>query len=217
MKITKIEEQKNNKERYNIYVDDLFAIGIDGELKYKYKLVENMEVNDEFLNDILMAEEKNKTVNSAVRYLSFRQRSVKEVRDYLARKDFNEDFIQDAIDFCMKYNYLNDYEFAKAFTKDKVNLNKWGSDRIKYELKLKGIDSLTIGQVTEFLKEDEYSIAYGLAEKKIKSYKDDDKYKIYGKLSGFLSRRGYSYDTINSVVNDLLKDLDIKWKTMSTS
>ena len=208
MKITNIEEQKRNQNRVNIYVDDLFTIGIEEELRFKYDLVVGMEVTDEFIKEILTVEEKNRVLNTCLKYLSFRQRSTKEVFDYLSRKEYDEMHILSAIDYCTENKYLDDYEFAKAYNKDKSNLNKWGPKRIKYELKLKGIDETIINEVATPRKEDEYEIAYTLAQKKINSYKNDDRNGKYRKLSGFLGRRGYSYDIISKVVKEILDEIE---------
>ena len=56
MRITSIEPQKN-KNRVNIFVDNVFSIGIDEELRFKYGLKVDMEIDDDFIKDILEAEE----------------------------------------------------------------------------------------------------------------------------------------------------------------
>lgn len=205
MKITSIESQKN-KNRVNIYVDNIFSIGIEDELRYKYKLEVGMEVDDEFIKDILMAEEQNKALNHAFNLLSYRQRSEKEIYDSLKRKGFEESQINNAMDFCRNNGYLDDKVFAQSFINDKINLNKYGPERIKYELMIKGISKDIIEEFLIVDHDDQYEIVMDLALKKLNSYKEDTKHSIYRKLSGFLQRKGYSYDIISKVVKDILKD-----------
>lgn len=205
MKITSIEPQKN-KNRVNVYVDNVFSIGIDEELRFKYKLEVGMEVDDAFIEDILMAEEKSKALNYTLNLLSYRQRSEKEIYNSLKRKGFEESYIENAMDYCRENGYLNDKTFAESFIRDKINLNKLGPQRIKYELMLKGISKDIIDESLIVDSDDQYDAAMELALKKLNSYKNDDKNSIYRKLTGFLGRKGYSYDIISKVLKEILKD-----------
>lgn len=205
MKITSIEPQKN-KNRVNIYIDNLFTIGIDNELRYKYKLEVDMEVDDYFIQDILKAEEQHKVTNYALNLLSYRQRSEKEIYLALKRKGFDETYINYSINYCIKNNYINDKSFAKSFINDKLNLNKLGPERIKYELILKGISKDIIEELLIIDSDKQYEMAIELAQKKLPSYKKDKPEAIYRKLSALLQRKGYSYDIISRVMRKILKD-----------
>ena len=204
MKITSIEPQRN-KNRVNVYVDDLFTIGIDLELKYKHKLEVGMEVDDNFIKEVLKAEEQNKVTNHALNLLSFRQRSEKEIYTALKRKDYEEVYIEKAIEYCRDQKYLDDRAFAKAFIKDKLNINKLGEQRIKYELQKKGVSQAIIDDVLVLDRDDQFEVAFQLAEKKLPSYRNDDKNAVYRKLSGFLQRKGYSFEIVSKVMREVLK------------
>ena len=204
MIITRIETQKRNINRVNIYIDHKFAFGLTDEIRYKYDLHTNKEINEDFVEDVLKAEEQRKVINAALNLISYRQRSIKEVRQNLKTKGYEDIYIEKAIEYCKSQNYLNDEEFANSFMKDKQNLNKYGSKRIKYELISKGVSKSIIEEVLQIDPEDEYSIALGLAEKKINSYKGQDRNSIYRKLGGFLQRKGYPYDIVKNVLNEIL-------------
>lgn len=205
MKITNIEPQKN-KNRVNIFVDDLFAIGIDAELRYKYNLEIGMEVDDDFIKDVISAEDENKAINYALNLLSYRQRSEKEVYLSLKRKGFEENQIKNAIEYCKENNYLDDKLFAESYINDKLNLNKFGTERIKYELIIKGISKEIVDRLLIVDSEEQYHMAKALAEKRLNTYKNDNKNATYRKLSGFLQRKGYSYEIISKVMKEILKD-----------
>lgn len=205
MKITSIESQKN-QNRVNIYVDDLFAIGIENELRYKHKLEVGMEVDDEFIKEVVKAEEQNKVINKALNFLSYRQRSEKELYESLKRKGYESLYIDKAIEYCKEQGYVDDKAFAESFMKDKLNLNKLGTERIRYELMSKGISRDIIDKVLVVDKDDQFEAALNLAEKKLPSYKNDDANKRYRKLSGFLQRKGYTFDIISKVMKKVLED-----------
>ncbi len=204
MKITKIEQQKNNKERINIYINGEFAFGLMMEIKYKYDLKEGMELDEDYIQKVLKEEELSKAKDQALKFLTYRQRSKKEIINKLKSKGYEEDIIENTLSYLEEYGLVNDVEFAKAFMRDKINLNKFGPTRIKYELYKKGIDDSIIEEVLEE-DDEEYTRALVLAKKKLSSYKKDDKKAIYRKLGGFLQRKGYSYDCINRVLKELVK------------
>lgn len=203
MIITKIEPQKNN-ERVNIYLDGEFAFGLMKEIQYKYDLTEDMNIDKEYIDKVLMEEEQSKANNCALKFLTHRQRSEKEIIDKLTKKGFEDKFIENTLVYLKNYGLIDDMEFARSFAKDKMNLNKQGPKRIKYELYRKGISQEIIDEVLSE-DDDEYSRALELAEKKLPSYKNDDRNAIYRKLGGFLQRRGYSYDCISKVLKELVK------------
>lgn len=203
MKITKIEGQKNI-ERVNIYIDREFAFGLTKEIQLKYGLYEGMEIDKRFIEEVLLEEEKLKAKNKALKFLSYRQRSEKEVVDKLKKEGFSQEIIDKTVEFLKGYNLIDDLNFAKNFVMDKSNINKYGPERIKYELYMKGIPESIINKSLEDY-DDEYSVALELARKKINSYKNDNKSAIYRKLGGFLQRRGFSYECILKVLRELVK------------
>lgn len=206
MKITNISQQKQ-ADRENIFIDDKFAFGLSAELRYKYDLYVGKEIDDEFLNDILKAEEQNKVINHALNILSYSQNTRKDLYTKLMKKGYDEEFVLKAIEYCEERNYINDKLYAESFIKDKVNLSKYGSKKIRYDLIAKGVDKEIVDEVLDLDPEDEFERALELAKKRVRSYKNDDKNAIYRKLGGYLQRRGYGYDIVSKVLRVILNDL----------
>lgn len=206
IKITKIETQKRNLDRVNVYIDDSFAFGLYDEIRYKYGLKSNMEITKEFIEDILLEEEKNKVRNFTLNYLSYRARSEKEIRDHLTKKEYDENLIDLAINFCKDKGYIDDLSFAKSYVRDRVNLNKHGSYRIKYDLQKKGVSRDIIDKVVDLDSDEEYERALKLAEKKIYSYRNDDRNSKYRKLGGYLQRRGFPFPVVSKVLSEILDE-----------
>lgn len=205
MKITNIDYQRD-KTRVNIYIDDKFAFGVSDELRYKHNLKIDDEIDDEFIQNILLLEEQNKAINYALNLLSYRQRTEKEIVQALKRKGYDDMFIEKTVEYCKENNYIDDLSFAESYIKDKVNLNKYGSNRIKYELQNKGVSRNIINKTLKIDEDTEFESALLLASKRMKSYKDDDYNAIYRKLSGYLERKGYPYEIISKVLRQLLKE-----------
>lgn len=206
IKITKIEQQKKRKNRYSIFVDDEFAFGVDEEVLMKYSLKKGMELDDHEIEQVIKAEEQSKANNYALNLLSYRARSEKEIRDKLRRKGYEDNYIENTIEFLYRYNYINDLEFGMLFAKDRQNFKKAGKRVIMNELYQKGVDKEVISQIIDEIIDpnEELQRALELAEKKAVSYKNDDRNAKYRKLSAFLARKGYSFDIISKVLKEVL-------------
>ncbi|MBE6070825.1 MAG: recombination regulator RecX [Clostridium butyricum] len=204
-KITKIEIQKNNKDRVNIYLDEEYALSISAELVYK----ENLKVKDEVdISKLQVVAEKESMIRckeSALRMIERSYKTEKEIRDKLKQKGYEEKQIDNSIKFLKEYNFLNDSVYAKAFIKDK--LNSKGSQKIKYDLMRKGVSKDIIEEnLMDIDKSEEKEVALNIGKKKYDAIKkkESDNYKASGKLYRFLISRGYSYDIVKDVVKEIM-------------
>lgn len=203
--ITKIEIQKNNKDRVNIYLDGEYALSISAELVYK----ENLKVKDEVdIANLQVVAEKESMIRckeSALRIIERSYKTEKEIRDKLKQKGYEEKQIDNSIKFLKEYNFLNDNVYAKSFIKDK--LNSKGSQKIKYDLMRKGIAKDIIEEnLMGIDKSEEKEVALNIGRKKYETIKkkESDNYKASGKLYRFLISRGYSYDIVKDVVKEIM-------------
>ncbi len=208
-KITKIEQQKKNSNRYSIYIDDEFSFGIHENTLVRFRLAKDMELEQGFIDEVLKEEEQNKANSYALKLLSYRPRSENEIVDKMRDKGYEKNNIDKAISYLKKYDYIDDKEYALTYTRDRMRVKKLGYQRIKAELYQKGVKKEILEEALSELidKDDEYVRALELAEKKVRStYKNDDRNAQYRKLGSFLQRKGYSFDTIKKVLNKVLKD-----------
>lgn len=203
--ITKIEIQKRNKERVNIYLDGEYALSISAELVYK----ENLKVKDNIDIDKIKAvadkESYIRCKNSAIKIIERSYKTEKEVVEKLKLKGYEDRHIEASIEFLKNYNFLNDDYYAEAFVRDRLNTR--GSQKIKQDLMKKGISRDIIEEkLSEIDKTAEKEVAIKLAEKKLRVIKksENDTYKISGKLYRFLISKGYAYDIVKEVVKEVM-------------
>lgn len=138
--------------------------------------------------------------NSSLRFLSYRPRSEKEVRENLAKKKAPTDIIEKIILKLKDHNFINDLEFAEVFVKSRNQSRPKAARMIKMELRQKGIS----GEIIESLKMgDELENAKKLLDKKINKYKDLDRNEIYNKLGGFLARRGFDWEIVKKAIDEV--------------
>ncbi len=202
--ITKIEQQKNNEDRVNIYVNGEFFTAIFKELVFTFNLKKGDEINEDNLKSILSDEMYLKAKNKALNILSKADQSEKKIREKLST-DFEENTIDKVIEFLKRNNFINDNLLAQKIINTNLNLNKCGKNRIKQNLYNKGIDSSTINKaISDIDNEAEFGNAMYLAKKRYERIKNEDKRKIYQKLSQHLAYKGFNYDIIKRVLNKLL-------------
>ncbi len=153
-------------------------------------------------------EKFNRLYNSALKFLSFRSRSEKEIREYLKKKKVDPQVTEKIITKLKEQKFLNDFEFAKQWVESRMRFRPRSQKMLTFELKQKGISqdiSDSVIQNSEFRIQNDLEQAKKLVEKKIEKYKGLSRQEIFQKLGGFLARRGFDYDTIKASIDDILK------------
>ena len=140
----------------------------------------------------------------ALRLLRFRPRSVKEMAQRLKRKGHRGLIIARVIDELKEKNLLNDKVFAKLWIGSRMSLKPSGKNLIERELKSKGIDDESINTAFNEYEGafDEYEMASSLARRKLERRKGIEGERAKKKLLDFLSRRGFSYNTIWKIIKE---------------
>ncbi len=138
----------------------------------------------------------------ALYYLGIKARTEIEIRKKLTEKGANREICDKTIDFLKEYGYINDEEYTRMYVRDACTLKKHGIRRIKTDLRMKGVDPLTIENVITDEKLDFEDPLKELATKKSQSL-DLANPKHKNRLIGFLQRRGYGINDILRVVREI--------------
>ena len=147
-----------------------------------------------------------KFYNSALRFLSYRPRSEKEVKDKLKvqsskfKVENPTAIIEKVIQKLKEYKFIDDVEFAKKWIESRLRFKPRSLRLIKMELKQKGIDPEIINNLQLTINSDLES-AKKLVEKRIERLKGLDKQKVYEKLGRFLASKGFNWDTIKKAID----------------
>ena len=204
-KITSIEIQKKNAKRVSIYIDDVYAFGIDAFVAKKYKLEVGKEVMPTELQKVMSEEELEKAKQYTVDYLL--GKTTKLIRDKLIQKGYEEETVDKVMTFIAQYKLVDDGDYAKRYANDASKFKKHGKLKIKQSLKQKGItDDDILHALTRINEEDEVLAAKKLLQNKVENYRKKAKnnYELKGKCYQFLMARGYSGDIIERVINQIM-------------
>ena len=193
-KITDITKQKRNKTRVNIFIDGEFVCGVDEVAAALARIKIGDEITAEELKSLVRQSELNSAFERAVGYLSLAPRSRKEIERYLLDKSYDKEVTEQTLEKLDAYHYIDDYGYAQSYIKSKSK--KYGTFRLKAELRKKGIASAIIDELLDEGGDDNIT---QVARKYISSHKSADKQK----LKRFLAGRGFSWDSISSAVSKL--------------
>lgn len=203
MKITAITPQKKRENRYNVFIDNQFAFGIDGVDLLYYRLKEGLELSAQRYNEILEQLVFIRARETALKYIDYKQRTEKEVQKKL-EGEYSPEIIGRVMEMLKKYKIVDDVKYAELFVRDCLNLKGWGKRRILTELALKGIDR----DIAEPFFENTDGImrekAERLIEKRVKGKIAD--IKEYRRHFDFLIRRGFDIDTARAVLDKRKED-----------
>jgi len=148
-----------------------------------------------------------KFYNKCLHFLSFRPRSEKEIRDYLAKKKVSEEVSQKIIAKLKEYKFVDDFEFTKWWIEQRTRIKPKSWWTIKFELKQKGISSELI-ENSEIETPNDLETAKKLAEKKLRSISNkEDKQKTKEKLGRFLASKGFDWGIIRKSIDDVLSEI----------
>lgn len=198
MIITDIQQQKKNQKRYSVFIDGQFAFSItDIDLLF-YKLEPGKELTQEKYDEIFENLLYEKAKEKALKRLNYKYCTKKEIFDRLS-EDYSPEITQKVIDVLEKYNYINDMEYARLYISDSIKLKGWGKQKIKFQLKQKGVPSNIIDLALDNSTEDYSEKAASLLLKKFKGA-DLNEYTTKQKAYNYLLQRGYSYEDISNAL-----------------
>lgn len=130
-----------------------------------------------------------------------------DAMEYLQKKGLSPQQCNQAVEYLVKNNYIDNLRFAKAFARDKAKFNKWGTAKISLALTRKKIDPQTIKTALENLPDDFIKeIIISETTKKAKTIKDLQQPQSKAKLLRFCAGRGYpmslSLNIIEQIINN---------------
>ncbi len=143
-----------------------------------------------------------KLLNAAFRFVSFRPRSEKEIRDFLEKKlkKYNlyaPTIVGKAMDRLTELDYIDDAKFASWLVEQRNLYRPKGNRLLIQELKAKGIQS-------RYIVTDELGNARRAIQKKIPIWKKLSPLAQKKKIYDFLGRRGFAGSTIFRIVDEVV-------------
>ena len=100
--------------------------------------------------------------------------------------------------------FVDDLRYASAFAREKAGLQGWGSVKIRFMLSGKGISREIIDAALKEVEPEKAAAKLRrVVEEKYRVLKEDPQCRL--KLLKFVLSRGYTYDEVSSVVEEVMR------------
>lgn len=200
MEIVKYELMKKNI--YNVYLSNGEVLELDESVITNNELLLKKRIDNDLYDKLKRDNKICILVNASIKYINVRLRSIKEIKDYLLKKEEDTDLIDEVISRLIKMGYLDDRRFTEAYIKDKLNFTSWGDYKIINELNKLGISSLDIENNTDLLNDDILNERMRkIIDKDIRTNKKYSGLKLKNKIYNHLLTSGYSKEKVISLIN----------------
>lgn len=199
MNITSIEKNKKNKDRLSVYVDNQYCFTISEDDYLSLNLYEKKEMTKKEIDYIKNNINFHSAKSTAIKFLSLRLRTEKEVFDKLGDKGYDTKTIMDAIEELKSLGYINNKLYVQKYIYDRSKLKPKSKKMLKFELISKGISQEDIDEIIVDWKADDITVAETLVKKKFGKYDLKDE-KIVKRVYSFLHHRGFSFEIVNGII-----------------
>lgn len=193
-------KSKNNPNIFVITTDSGEFI-FHSDIIVKYSL-SGSDIQSDLFFKALRESEILIATNLAMKYLSTRVKTEKQTREYLLKKNFTLDAIDEVIMKMKEYKVIDDSEYAKAYIRSNMQTSKM---RLKQKLIKSGVSKDNIDESLTDI--DDYNSCFVNAKKFLKN-KEINKENCE-KLTRKLYYLGYAWDTIKKVLWNLA-NLDLE-------
>ena len=146
----------------------------------------------------------SRAMSMALRYLGIRARSEAEMRQYLKRKEWQDDVIDAVLERLREYGYMNDGNFAQGMVNLQSKTRRKGSYVVEQKLYQAGVKKEDVQEALEEIDEEtELENARYWVERFASSLaREEDMQKRRQKMYRRLSGKGFSYDVIRQACRD---------------
>ncbi|GIO66903.1 regulatory protein RecX [Paenibacillus cookii] len=203
--ITAVERHPKQRGQYQVSFGEYMLL-IHEDTMIKYRMLKGSIFTKQELEEIVLANEKQRAYVQALKYLERKQRTKKELAERLRQKDFGQAVTEQALDRLEREGLINDELYAKQWAEQRISSQKKGRAWVKQELRQKGVDSLLISEaLAEVSEEQEFESCLAVGRKKWRQTRGEcmDKKR---KTGAFLMRRGFSGELVRKVINELVRE-----------
>lgn len=203
MKIEDISFDEKNMN-FNIQLSSDESLKVSYEMYELYELKKSMILSDK-LYEVLKEEDAYiKAKQIALRFVSYKQRTVFELERKLRISNISESNINKTVEYFVKTGYLNDKNYAEEFFRQCIELKKFSLNKIKLKFYEKGLDKTMLEDIIskQYSEEYEFENAMTMARKKAKNL-DLNEPKSLEKIYRYLISNGFSYSLSKNVLEEI--------------
>ena len=138
-----------------------------------------------------MLDKREKLKTKVLKYIMFKKRTEKDVREKFANED--ESMLEEVVEILKDLGYINDIDYVERFINEAINIKNLSLYELKYKLYSKGVNKELIESYFnnnyERLLEYEKKSAKNIINKKKRTMEIED-------IKNYLKRKGYKEESI---------------------
>lgn len=191
--VTALIVQKKNQDRVNVYLDGEFAFGLAAIEAVRLK--RGQMLSDADIARLQSADDVEKAREKALRFLSNRPRSEWEVRQNLLKAGYGAESIDRVLERLRGVGLVDDAAFARYWIDNRAQFRPRGTLALRQELRRKGVERTVIDAALADAAHVDESAAQQAALAKADRYRRLPWPQFAQKLSTYLLRQGFDYET----------------------
>jgi len=199
-----ISKIKRRKGWYRCVFVSGGSLDVSEDILVRHSLHDGKLIPWDEYKEIRTESEGARAKEKALRLLSYRARSEKELKSRLRSTGISAKSAGTAIDDLKRLNLIDDEDFALRFTRDLIRRKPAGEFFIKTELQKKGIREAIVRKVLDqvFSEYDQTGLARKSAAQWIRRHPRSPDVEKRNKLSKYLYQRGFPWAVIEEVIGD---------------
>lgn len=202
MKIKSYKKIKNNC--YKVFLEKNQEEILYDEVILKHSLLLKKEITNAELEQIKKENEFFSCYYKAIQYLSYKNRSKKEIKEYLQKQNFITQDIERTIKQLEEKQIINDEKYMQMYIHDQVELTNNGPKKIEQKLLKLGFQEEKIKEELSKIEEEIWiKRLEQMIQKKIKASKKEGSNKIKEKIIYACLNEGYTKEKIVFLLNQI--------------
>ncbi len=194
-------QRRRGGKRVNVFVDGAFAFSVDAEVAQDLRV--GQRLGGTSTAEVLEKDQFQVALDATLRFLGARPRSEQEVRRRLARKQVPPSVVDHVLERLRRWRLVDDAAFASYWVEQRQTFRPRGARLLKAELRQRGVVAELAATVASSADESADDDAYRAAAKKARQLGALDERTFRTRLSQFLGRRGFGWETITPTVERL--------------
>ena len=129
-----------------------------------------------------------------------------DIRKKIRAYEIEDEVVEEIISKLQEEKFLDDKRYVNAYISDKFRFNKWGRTKLRYNLRMKGLDENIIQNGLVEIDEEKYkAVLIKTMKDKAKTIKKKDKFEKMGQIIRFAQNRGFEPELIHRYMNQVLE------------
>jgi regulatory protein len=144
----------------------------------------------------------DKAKQYALKLLSYRGRSEKELEERLIKKGITKTVASSTIKYLKHLGLIDDMALAETLKREALTTKLLSQNGARRFILNRGIPCEIVNQILSKDENTDIDTARRLIDKKLRAFKDYSSETVKRRLYNLLFRRGYSFETINKVLKE---------------